>query len=242
MAKWMFGLVLAAGCSGGETEDLAGDPATFNVRMANVSPPGAVSTSTGASVDAKFAPGVLVIHESGVQLFTEGQPIDFATFEGLVEDGDNGPLLAEIEALDGVIVAKSYASLDEDYNSAPMGPGDDALLTETVDPGYRLTLVAMYGESNDVFVATPPEGVALFDADQEPIYEEISGQMSFWDAGTEVNEEPGLGPNQPARQAGPNTGDDENGVVTRIDGVDAGGFVYPAVSDWLSVELYPPSQ
>ena len=239
--RHILALVVLTACAT-EEEIGPGEPATFNVRMANVSTPGAVSTSTGASVDAKFAPGVLVIHEAGIQLFTEGQPLDFASFEGLVEDGDNGPFLAELSAVDGVLVAKSYASLDEDYNSAPMGPGDDALLTETVDPGLRLSLVAMYGESNDVFVATPPAGIELFDAEDLPLYGEIAAEMQFWDAGTEVNEEPGVGPNQPARQAGPNTGDDENGVVAAIGAVDAAGFGYPAVSDWLSVELYAPSE
>ena len=133
----------------------------------------------------------------------------------------------------------SYSALDETYNSAPMGPGDHAILTQYADhlEGARLTLVAMYGESNDVFIGTPPEGIPLFDG-EEPIYQEIAGSLSFWDGGTEVNEEPGVGDNQPARQAGPGTGPDENGAVVEIVGTDVAGFSYPAVADWVSVEVY----
>jgi len=35
----------------------------------------------------------------------------------------------------------------------------------------------------------------------------------LFDAGTEKNEEPGVGPNQAPRQKAPNTGDAENGKV-----------------------------
>ena len=48
-----------------------------------------------------------------------------------------------------------------------------------------------------------------------PLTGDITAKMILWDAGTEVNEELGIGPNQGPRQKGPNTGPDEHGVVTR---------------------------
>ncbi len=63
----------------------------------------------------------------------------------------------------------------------------------------------------------------------------VSNLILLWDAGTEVNEEPGVGENQAPRQAGPNTGDDEMGVVT-IDIMD--GFEYPAVHNIARVSIY----
>jgi hypothetical protein len=39
----------------------------------------------------------------------------------------------------------------------------------------------------------------------------------MWDAGTEVNQEPGIGPDQGPRQKAPNTGKAENGMVRKID-------------------------
>jgi hypothetical protein len=57
------------------------------------------------------------------------------------------------------------------------------------------------------------DGIALFDANGKPIRGDVTSQILLWDAGTEVNEEPGLGPNQAALQPAPNTGPAEHGVV-----------------------------
>jgi hypothetical protein len=40
--------------------------------------------------------------------------------------------------------------------------------------------------------------------------------MILWDAGTEVDQEAGIGPDQGPRQKGPNTGSAENGVVKKV--------------------------
>ena len=62
-------------------------------------------------------------------------------------------------------------------------------------------------------------GRPMFDSIGKPISGDITSQILLWDAGTEVNEEPGLGPNQPAFQAAPNTGPAEHGVVRPISEV-----------------------
>jgi hypothetical protein len=46
---------------------------------------------------------------------------------------------------------------------------------------------------------------------------DITDQFLLWDAGTEKDEEIGIGPNQGPRQKGPNTGEDEHGVVHRVN-------------------------
>ena len=59
-----------------------------------------------------------------------------------------------------------------------------------------------------------------------PVLED--GAVKLWDAGTEVNQEPFVGADQAARQAAPNTGAAENGVVQSITTV-TDGFTYPSV-------------
>jgi hypothetical protein len=54
-------------------------------------------------------------------------------------------------------------------------------------------------------------------------------------AGTEVNEEPGLGPNQAHRQTGPNTGPDEHGTVRMV----SDRFSYPKTADVVRVTIKP---
>jgi hypothetical protein len=82
------------------------------------------------------------------------------------------------------------------------------------------------------------EGIALFDASGKPIAGDITSQILLWDAGTEVNEEPGLGPNQAPLQPAPNTGPAEHGVVRPISEVKD-GFDYPSVAEVLRVTITP---
>ena len=90
----------------------------------------------------------------------------------------------------------------------------------------------MYVQSNDLFLAPGETGIALF-VDGQPISGDITDQIDLWDAGTEVNEEPGVGANQAPRQAAANTGADEGGVVRLVDD----GYTYPAVADIVLITI-----
>ena len=57
----------------------------------------------------------------------------------------------------------------------------------------------------------------------------------LWDAGTEVNERPGIGLYQAPRQSGPDSGMDEGGNVRQVND----GYTYPNVSDVLRVVVRP---
>lgn len=93
----------------------------------------------------------------------------------------------------------------------------------------------MFVQSNDLFISPDPEGIALFDSKREPISGDITRYFKLWDAGTEVNEEPGVGPNQAPRQPAPNTGATENEVVDLVDDE----YTYPNVSDIIRVVIIP---
>src|SRR5262249_1030302 len=96
-------------------------------------------------------------------------------------------------------------------------PGDTFEFKVTAKPGERLTIATMFAQSNDLFYAPKEEGIALFDASGKPVAGDITSQILLWDAGTEVNEEPGLGPNQAPLQPAPNTGPAEHGVGAPSD-------------------------
>jgi hypothetical protein len=93
----------------------------------------------------------------------------------------------------------------------------------------------MFGQSNDLFYAPGAKAIALFDSKGQPLASDITSQLQLWDAGTEVNEEPGLGPNQAPRQAAPNTGTAEKGKVMLVKDQ----FHYPSVRDVLRVSVKP---
>jgi hypothetical protein len=108
----------------------------------------------------------------------------------------------------------------------------------TIEAGrkQRLSFATMLAATNDLFFAPNGEGIALYDEHGEPISADVTDQIQLWDAGTELNEEPKVGPNTVSKQAGPNTGPAENGDVLDIaDTTDP--FVYPSVSDVMKVSV-----
>jgi hypothetical protein len=98
----------------------------------------------------------------------------------------------------------------------PIRPGDSFEYTFTAQPGMKLFSTMMFGQSNDWFYSPDAAGIALFDASGTPISGDITDKFVLWDAGTEVDEEIGIGPNQGPRQKDKNTGAAENGVVHRV--------------------------
>ena len=78
----------------------------------------------------------------------------------------------------------------------------------------------------------PPVKVS-FDKDGNPLAGDITEKLLLWDAGTEVNQAPGVGDEQAPRQKMPETGKAENGVVRLVND----GFVYPNTKDVLRVTI-----
>ena len=91
----------------------------------------------------------------------------------------------------------------------------------------------MFVQSNDLYYAPDGAGIVLFNADGTPITGDITSQVGLWDAGTEINQAPGFGPDQAPRQAGANAGAAENGIVQPV----ADGFIYPATNETITVVI-----
>lgn len=89
----------------------------------------------------------------------------------------------------------------------------------------QLSFATMFIQSNDVFYAPQPGGIPPFESEGTPIgsgqARDVTDPVALWDAGTEVDQEPGTGDDQAPRQSGADTGTDENGSVVEI--IDAKG-------------------
>ncbi len=120
-------------------------------------------------------------------------------------------------------------------------PGHYFEFTIEARPGDRLSLAMMIAQSNDGLVATGPEGIALFDASGRPVAGDVTGQLALWDAGTEVNEEPGLGRNQGLRQGAPHAGDPERRPVRLMSEAEFGAL-WPAVGEIVRVTVRPAAR
>ena len=112
-------------------------------------------------------------------------------------------------------------------------PGESETVTFNAGKGHYLSFATMFVQSNDLFYAFDEKGLALYDGTGAPITGDVTASVDLWDAGTEVNEEPGVGANQAPRQSGPNTGTDENGTVQIVND----GFTYPSDESVIHLSL-----
>jgi hypothetical protein len=100
-------------------------------------------------------------------------------------------------------------------SDGPLTPGQAYEFEITARPGQALSLAWMFGQSNDLFYGND-RPIALFTPAGRPVSGDMTPQLSLWDAGTEVNEEPGLGPNQGPRQQAEDAGTAERNAVVHV--------------------------
>lgn len=219
------------------------NPGSFIITITNIS-------SDRGTLVSPLTPIVWALHNDAIALFEEGMPAS-AELESLAEDGNASGLAA---LFGGSADVEASDVLDgPDGIDSPIGPGQSVTfnITPNVDFPY-LTLATMVAQTNDAFLAAgqvgdaPIAGIPLFDGatlrDNQDIEADILAHLTPWDAGTELNEVPGVGVNQAPRQAGPNTGlPDAKGagvlrysdVTNDLTGPGAGGFVTVTVLEVL---------
>jgi len=115
-------------------------------------------------------------------------------------------------------------------------PGESESFSFYAGIGHKLSFATMFVQSNDLFYAPDAEGMSLYDNNRNALSGDVTSMIDLWDAGTEVNQEPGVGPDQAPRQSGPDTGADENGTVNNIMDV-SDGFTYPSDEEIIRVEI-----
>ena len=190
---------------------------TFKVRIENISSPEGQAASDGTRWPFALSPGLYVVNEKGAVLFREGKRAGVG-LEAQAEDGNPEALVKSFESMNhdagrhGVFNTPAGAGAP-----GPVGPGAAYEFSVNATPNMKLTLVTMFGQSNDFFYATE-KPVELFDEAGEPLSGDITASFALYDAGTEVNQEPGVGSDQAPRQKSPNTGAAENGVVRMAKG------------------------
>ena len=177
-----------------------------------------------------LAPGVFAVHNNNVNpIFTNNTADGGNGLEALSEDGNPADLGASLATLSGVSNSGVFNTPVGASSPGPLLPTNSYSFTFTAQEGDYLSIATMLVHSNDLFYAFEEEGIPLF-TNGAAISGDLTSSLSLWDAGTEVNEYPGAGNNQPAR-GGAMTGMSENGVVRLVN--DA--FVYPSVNDAIKV-------
>ena len=233
----------------------------FAVRVENVSTRTTLKLAKGGALDMPLSPGVWAVHTGGNPMLTPGKVDAGVGLKGLAEAGMAHEFAANLARVPGV---RSHGVLDKPMMPrATMGamangvgaksassvmvpsPGGPMLMAGTqVDviiearPGDQLSLAFMLGHSNDGIIGTGATGIALFDASARPVTGDVTLAIGLWDAGTEVNEEPGVGRNQGMRQGAPSAGDPERRPVRAMSEAEF-GRQWPAANRMLRVTISP---
>jgi len=209
-------------------------PTKFTVRVENITKPDVFTASNGVKWSLAFSPGTAVVHTDMAPIFTAGKKDRGKGLEAQSEDGDPSMLAKSLEGGKGI---KSVTVFNTPVGASipgPITPSAAYELSISAMPGDRLSMTIMMGQSNDWFYAPAEAGIELF-KNGNAISSDISSQLIMWDAGTEVNQEPGIGSDQGPRQKGPNTGKAENGVVHNIQD----GKLYSTASSVMRVTITP---
>jgi hypothetical protein len=201
--------------------------------------PAALGAFVAANVGITYpaSPGVWVVHSAGSRpLFTAGMADYGDGIEAIAEDGNPSQLGANLSRLDGELAGAVFNTPVGASSAGPIVPGSKYQFSFDASPGDALSFATMLAATNDVFFAPKATGIALFDVSGTPVSGDISDQISLWDAGTEANEEPGIGPNTVTNQLAPNTGGGGEGKVQLLSAVND-GFTYPTPSSLLKVSI-----
>jgi hypothetical protein len=191
---------------------------------------------TGVTVP--LSPGAYAVHADGFMMFEVGSAASVG-IERVAEDGMPMDLVAALQSEGAVQAAAAFNTPEGASEAGPIGPGGNYAFTVDAMPGDRLNLATMFVQSNDFYYAFAPEGLSLF-TNGVPISGDQTAALALYDAGTEGDEEPGVGSFQAIRQPAPNTGPDGEGANVLVgDGGTNDGFAYPANADVIRVTITP---
>jgi hypothetical protein len=209
----------------------------FKVRIENISNADGFTASNGMKWPFAISPGAYSIHRgSGNPLFKTGSYAGHTGLEAQGVDGNPEMLILRVSNHAGVVTNGTFKNPVGASMPGPVTPGGAFEFEVMATPGAHLFITFMFGQSNDLFFGNE-NGIDLFDKDGKPLDGDVTAQFGLWDAGTEVNEEPGVGPNQAPRQKGENTGMSEKKKVGPVKD----GFTYPATTDVLRITITPSS-
>jgi len=224
----------------GLTQGLAaqgGSAATkFTIKVENISKGEVLKLSNGKSAPFVSAPVLWVIHTGASPIFTGGQPDEGKGLEKLAETGNPGPLAKSLTGAPRVVAVGADDHPIGATAGGPITPGQGYEFEIIAKPGEFLSTAWMFGQSNDLFYSNE-RPIALFAGDK-PVSGDMTAQLALWDAGTEVNEEPGLGPNQGPRQATPDAGIQEKNPVAHV----RDKYTYPKISSVLRLTITPETK
>jgi len=164
---------------------------TFHVTIQNVSTTTTLQAGALPDRTAPLSPGVWAVEESGT-IFNINDEARLS-IERLAEEGSPDLLAQELAADDDIDESGQFSSPGGPDNGPIIASGESTTFSFDAEPGDKLQIMTMFGQSNDWFYAFDNGGLELFDNDDDPIEGDQTSKLILYDAGTELDELPGLG-------------------------------------------------
>lgn len=142
------------------------------------------------------------------------------------------------------VLKSGLQAMKVDGTSGAAGSGAAFEIAFTAGKGQKVSFATMLGQSNDWFFGPGPAGIALYDAQGNPRSGDVTSEVSLWDAGTEIDQEPAVGDATGPRQPAPDFGaPDPVGTVRQLSQTvalsDGGSFALPPVASMIRATLVP---
>src|SRR5499426_2355510 len=140
-----------------------GKEVKFTVRIENISSADGQTASNGAKWPFALSPGLWVVHEREVRLYREGVAAN-GGLEELAEAGNPAVLVQNLEnrghqGMHGEMLHGVYNTPVGANGPSPIGPGGAYEFTFSAKPGMHLSVITMFGQSNDWFYAPSHRGI-----------------------------------------------------------------------------------
>jgi len=220
--------------------DQAPAPAHGLEALAEDGKPAVLATylADNAGITYPASPGAWLLHETGTKpLFTAGAADLGKGLEAIAEDGNPAVLGANLASLDGYLAGGVFDTPVGATTAGPIVPGSKYQFKFDASPGDSLSFASMLAATNDVFLGPKDSGIPLFDQNGAALTGDVSDQVYLWDAGTEGNEEPGIGSNTVTNQLAVNTGTPGEGKVQLLSAVTTDTYAYPSAQSVLKVTI-----
>ena len=195
----------------------------------------AASLAADTGITVPLSPGVWALHTANDPLYTFGQIDRNKGLRRIAEYGDPTQLAASLVGQIGVVASAAFNTAVGAAAPASIGPGGAYEFTVRASPGQRLSLATMFVPSNDLFFGATGQGIDLFQSNSAPFSGDATVALMLIDAGTAVNQEPGVGPDQVQRRSTVNTGPSAGQPI----GLVSDGFSYPATNSVIRLTITP---
>ena len=207
----------------------------FIIRVENISRGEVLKSASGQTAPFVSAPVFWAVHTTATNpIFVAGERDTGLGLELLAETGEPTHLVKKLGAKSGLVSVGGVAVPVGTTIESPLMPGQSYEFEIVARPGQFFSSAWMFGQSNDLFYSND-RPIALFTTAGKPVSGDMTTQLALWDTGTEVNEEPGFGPNQGPRQKMKDDGVRESEGIAHV----RDQYGYPQIADVLRLTIAP---